>query len=76
MVSGSECARRMRRERYEKGIITPRTEEQREHANKKCLDRYYQIQSEINPCYLKEARAILQGKDVRGRNKCTKLAGD
>jgi hypothetical protein len=30
----------------------------------------------INPCYLKEARAILQGKDVRGRNKCVKLPGD
>jgi hypothetical protein len=30
----------------------------------------------INPCYLKEARAILQGKDVRGRNKCIKLPGD
>ena len=30
----------------------------------------------ISPCYLKEAKAILQGKDVRGRNKCVKLPGD
>lgn len=30
----------------------------------------------ISPCYLKEARAILRGKDVRGRNKCVKLPGD
>jgi hypothetical protein len=27
-------------------------------------------------CYLKEAKAILAGKDTRGRNKCVKLVGD
>ena len=27
-------------------------------------------------CYLKEARAMLEGKDTWGRNKCTKLIGD
>ncbi len=27
-------------------------------------------------CYLKEARAMLQGKDTRGKNRCQKLIGD
>lgn len=34
------------------------------------------IKAAINPCYLKEARAMLQGKDTRGKNRCVKLTGD
>ena len=30
----------------------------------------------ISACYLKEARAMLAGKDTRGKNRCTKLEGD
>lgn len=43
---------------------------------KKREARIEYIESSINPCYLKEARAILEGKDVRGKNRCTKLPGD
>lgn len=51
---------------------TPRNERNREQERK----RQEFIKHAINPCYLKEARAILAGKDVRGRNRCTKLLGD
>jgi hypothetical protein len=30
----------------------------------------------ISTCYLEEARAMLAGKDTRGKNRCTKLEGD
>lgn len=30
----------------------------------------------VSECYLKEARAMLQGKHWQGKNKCTKLVGD
>ena len=30
----------------------------------------------VSTCYMKEARAILEGKNWRGKNKCTKLIGD
>lgn len=38
--------------------------------------RREKIAEAINPCYLKEARAILAGKDVRGKNRCAHLEGD
>lgn len=38
--------------------------------------RIAQIEAAINTCYLKEARAMLEGKDVRGKNRCVKLPGD
>jgi hypothetical protein len=30
----------------------------------------------ITSCYLKEARAMLEGKHWQGKNKCVKLPGD
>lgn len=30
----------------------------------------------IKSCYLKEARAMLQGKHWQGKNRCVKLPGD
>jgi len=42
----------------------------------KAAARLTQIKAAINPCYLTEARAILAGKDVRGKNRCIKLVGD
>ena len=38
--------------------------------------REYQITEGKRACYLKEARVMLAGKDVGGRNKCVKLEGD
>jgi hypothetical protein len=49
----------------------PRSEEQR----RKDARRYQEIVA-INPCYLKEARAILEGKNTKEKNKCVKLEGD
>jgi len=34
------------------------------------------IPEDKQQCYLKEAHAILQGKNWKGKNKCTKLEGD
>lgn len=36
----------------------------------------YQIPKSKRACYLKEARAILDGKDTKGKNRCTHLVGD
>ena len=44
--------------------------------NEKVDARLAQIKAAINPCYLKEARAMLEGKNTRGRNKCVELEGD
>ncbi len=38
--------------------------------------REYQIPKGKRACYLKEARAILDGKDTRFKNRCTYLVGD
>jgi len=38
-------------------------------------ERYDEIVASINPCYLKEARAMLAGTKKR-YNPCTKLIGD
>jgi hypothetical protein len=40
------------------------------------MARTEEIKSKINPCYLKEARAILEGKNTKEKNKCVKLEGD
>lgn len=42
----------------------------------KRIARRAQIEAAINPCYLKEARAMLEGKDTKGKNKCCPLPGD
>lgn len=76
MVSGVQCARDAQRKRRKNGLVKLLTDEQREKHAKKCTDRYNYIKSVINKCYLKEAHAILEGKDIRGKNKCVKLAGD
>jgi len=47
-----------------------------EHNREKEKARIALIDAAINPCYLKEARAMLEGKNTRGKNKCVKLAGD
>ena len=52
-------------------------ERKHQTVNKEKADtRLAQIRSAINSCYLKEARAILEGKNTRGKNKCVKLEGD
>ena len=38
--------------------------------------REYQIPKGKRACYLKEARAIMDGKDTKGKNRCTHLEGD
>jgi hypothetical protein len=38
--------------------------------------REYQIPTSKRACYLKEARAILDGKDARFKNRCNYLVGD
>jgi hypothetical protein len=30
----------------------------------------------VSSCYMKEARAILEGKHWQGKNRCVKLVGD
>lgn len=46
------------------------------HKRELARDREAIKKCAITKCYLKEARAIPAGKDVRGRNRCTKLVGD
>lgn len=45
---------------------------EKEETDLVVLDPY----RKINPCYYKEARAMLNGLNWRGKNRCTKLVGD
>lgn len=45
-------------------------------SKEQAASRRAQIEAAINTCYLKEARAMLEGKDTKGKNKCCPLPGD
>ncbi len=64
-----DAIRRYRKAHPGKRICTDRD---RQNAR----ERYQEIKASVTTCYLRESRAILAGKDVRGRNKCVKLPGD
>lgn len=39
-------------------------------------EKFYAISPKKRSCYVKEARAMLEGKNWRGKNRCVKLLGD
>jgi hypothetical protein len=75
MTSGQLSALNSYRRRRDAGYIRPSTEDQRRRNADTVAARAQYIESRINPCYLKEARAILAGTKKR-INRCQKLIGD